>query len=325
MDQAQDVLLVTGGAGFIGSHFINNYARSRPHARIMNLDALYYAGSEEHVDAEVRASSRYSFHKLNLRDFDALVKIVSTNAITHVVHFAAQSHVTRSFNDSREYTLDNVVGTHNLLEACRLHAPSLKKFVHVSTDEVYGESMLGRGTTSKTEQSVLCPTNPYAATKAGAELIAQSYAHSWGMPLVITRGNNVYGPNQHDEKVIPSFMSRLKRGQKVQIEGTGDCVRAFMHASDAARAFQLVLEKGRIGEIYNLGCDQGAEISIMDLAIMIVGLVKGKEVNAIDWIELKEDRPFNDKRYFISNQKIKSLGWKQTVTLEDGLSRLALS
>ena len=315
-----EVLLVTGGAGFIGSNFINKYAELHPETTIINLDALYYAANTEHVDANVRASGRYHFYNINLRDFDALSELILTKQPTHVIHFAAQSHVTRSFTDSRQYTLDNVVGTHNLLEACRLHARNLQKFVHVSTDEVYGESQLDAEESSKTEQSVLCPTNPYAATKAGAELMAQSYAHSWQMPIIITRGNNVYGPNQHTEKVIPAFLNRLKAGRKVQIEGTGECVRAFMHVDDAASAFDCVLTKGKIGEIYNLGCNADSEISIIELAKLIIARIRGNDVDPAAWIEFVQDRPFNDRRYFIDNSKIRALGWSQKVSLEDGIS-----
>ncbi len=308
-------LLVTGGAGFIGSNFLNMYCPENPNKSVINVDALYYAGKESNVSAEVRGSQNYQFVHLNLCDYAALEDLVRTHKITEVIHFAAQSHVTNSFTDSRQYTQDNVVGTHNLLEACRLRAPHLKKFVHVSTDEVYGESPLDAGTSSKTEHSVLCPTNPYAATKAAAELIAQSYHHSWGVPIVVTRGNNVYGPNQYPEKVIPRFIQRLRQGKKVQIEGDGSCVRAFMHASDAARAFQLVLDKGVVGEIYNLGCDEGSEISVKELAARLIKAVRGEAAEPEDWIEHVEDRPFNDQRYYISNQKLKDLGWRQRVPL----------
>lgn len=167
--------------------------------------------------------NRYTFIKGNLQSFDLLNYIFQTNKITHVVHFAAQSHVQTSFTDAIAYTNDNILGTHNLLEAVRLHCKTLKLFIHVSTDEVYGEN---ESADIKTEKSILCPTNPYAATKASAELLAQSYHHSFKMPIIITRGNNVYGPNQYPEKVIPRFIHQLKTGSKVTIQN-GDCMRAF--------------------------------------------------------------------------------------------------
>ena len=320
-----DHLLVTGGAGFIGSNFLNLFCRENPQIQVTNVDALYYCGKETNVDAQIRNSSNYRFIQLNLQDYDSVCNLVKDARITHVIHFAAQSHVQASFNDSRRYTQDNVVGTHNLLEAMRLYNPHLRKLIHVSTDEVYGESMLGRDEKSKTEQSVLCPTNPYAATKAAAELIAQSYHHSFGMPVVITRGNNVYGPNQYPEKVIPRFISQLERGDKVTIQGDGSCVRAFMHARDAARAFDVILKKGKIGEIYNVGCDTGMEHSILDVAERLIKLIQGKDAKTDDWIEYIADRPFNDKRYYISNQKLKGLGWGGATSLTMGLNELALS
>ena len=203
----------------------------------------------------------------------------------------------------------------------RLYCPTLQKFIHVSTDEVYGESMLHADELHKTEQTVLCPTNPYAATKAGAELLAQSYNHSFKMPIIITRGNNVYGPNQYPEKVIPRFIQQLQRNEKVTIQGTGSCVRAFLHATDTANAFIKILEKGQIGEIYNIGCDEGMEYSILDVAKLLIKKIKGTE-DYNEWITYIEDRPFNDQRYYISNQKLKELGWTIEIDFLDGINKL---
>ena len=191
----------------------------------------------------------------------------------------------------------------------------------MSTDEVYGESMLDTDEKHKTEQSVLCPTNPYAATKAGAELLAQSYNHSFKMPIIITRGNNVYGPNQYPEKVIPRFIQQLKNGEKVTIQGDGSCVRAFLHAEDAATAFINILEKGKIGEIYNIGCDKGMEYSILEVAKILIKKIKGTD-DFKQWITFIEDRPFNDQRYYISNYKLKQLGWDIKIKFEDGINKI---
>ena len=230
-------------------------------------------------------------------------------------------HVQNSFEDSLQYTQDNILGTHTLLECFRVYGKNMKIFIHVSTDEVYGESMLDVDENHKTEQSVLCPTNPYAATKAGAELIAQSYNHSFGMPIIITRGNNVYGPNQYPEKVIPRFIQQLKNGEKVTIQGDGSCVRAFMHVSDTVDAFVKILENGKIGEIYNIGCDEGMEYSIMDVAkILIRDICQTEDYDK--WITYIEDRPFNDQRYYITNQKLKDLGWSIKISFEEGIKNL---
>ena len=221
-------LLVTGGCGFIGSNFIN-YIFPKGNYNIINLDAMYYAAHENNINTEIRASNNYTLIKGNLCSQDLVTHILENYSIDLVIHFAAQSHVQNSFEDSLQYTQDNIMGTHVLLECCRKYG-KLERFIHVSTDEVYGESMNEVTERSKTEQSILCPTNPYAATKAGAELIAQSYNHSFKMPIIITRGNNVYGPNQYPEKLIPRFIQQLKNNEKVTIQGEGTAVRAFLHA-----------------------------------------------------------------------------------------------
>jgi dTDP-glucose 4,6-dehydratase len=317
------ILFVTGGAGFIGSHFINNIFSKYENIKIVNFDALYYCANENNVHEHIRRCvERYTFIKGNLQSCDLLNYIFQINKITHIVHFAAQSHVQTSFTDAITYTNDNIVGTHNLLEAARLYCKTLKLFIHVSTDEVYGEN---ETVDIKTETSILCPTNPYAATKASAELLAQSYHHSFKMPIIITRGNNVYGPNQYPEKVIPKFIHQLQTGSKVTIQN-GNCMRAFLHVYDTATAFIAILEKGKIGEIYNIGCDEGMEYSILEVAKMliqkIVNVHNDDIVSISKYIEYIEDRPFNDKRYYISNNKLKNLGWNITVDFETGINEL---
>ena len=265
---------------------------------------------------------RYTFIQGNLKSPDLLNYIFQQNKITHIVHFAAQSHVQTSFTDAITYTNDNILGTHNLLEATRLHCETLKSFIHVSTDEVYGEN---ESADIKTEKSIMCPTNPYAATKASAELLAQSYYHSFKIPIIITRGNNVYGPNQYPEKVIPKFIHQLQNGSKVTIQN-GNCMRAFLHVYDAATAFIAILEKGKVGEIYNIGCNEGMEYSILKIAkILIKKIININGITNVDfndYIEYIEDRPFNDKRYYISNIKLKDLGWNITVDFETGINEL---
>lgn len=322
-DISSNVLFITGGAGFIGSNFINELFKQYNKIKIINFDALYYCANEKNnINEEIRNNKeRYTFIKGNLRSFDLLTYIFQTNKITHVIHFAAQSHVQTSFTDSLQYTQDNILGTHNLLEATRLYCPTLKKFIHVSTDEVYGQSILDINEKHKTEQSILCPTNPYAATKAGAELLAQTYNHSFKMPIIITRGNNVYGINQYPEKVIPRFIQQLQQGDKITIQGDGRCVRAFLHVDDTVNAFIKILEHGKLGEIYNIGCDEGMEYSILDVAKILIKKIKGTD-SYNEWITYIEDRPFNDVRYYISNQKLKDLGWEIKIDFIDGIDRL---
>jgi len=313
-------LLVTGGCGFIGSNFINYYFNKSKFNTIVNLDAMYYCANEENVKKYIRNDNRYVFINENLCSGESIESILKKYNITHVIHFAAQSHVQNSFEDSIKFTYDNILGTHTLLEACRKFK-KIHKFIHVSTDEVYGESMLTVDEKHKTEHSILCPTNPYAATKAGAELIAQSYQHSYKMPIIITRGNNVYGRNQYPEKLIPKFIKLLNENKKVTIQGNGSSVRAFLHAYDTAKAFEIILEKGEIGEIYNIGCDENMEYSVLSIAKILISMIK-KTDHFEDWIEFIEDRPYNDMRYYISNQKLKDLGWSIDVDLLSGLTDL---
>ena len=330
-DSSNIVLFVTGGAGFIGSNFINEIFNQYQYIKVINFDALYYCASEKNVNETIRNNTeRYTFIHGNLQSFDLLKYIFTTTKITHIIHFAAQSHVQTSFSDAIQYTQDNIIGTHHLLEVARLYCVLLKMFIHISTDEVYGESMLDISEKHKTEQSILCPTNPYAASKAGAELIAQSYHHSFKMPIIITRGNNVYGPNQYPEKVIPKFIQQLQNNNKITIQGDGSCVRAFLHSHDVANAFIKILEHGKLGEIYNIGCDEGMEYSMLNLAKILIRkiilkseyLSENENLIYDNWIEYIEDRPFNDKRYYISNQKLKDLGWSITINFEEGINIL---
>lgn len=311
-------LLITGGCGFIGSNFINHYFPKQRINRLVNLDAMYYCASLDNVKESIRSHPNYVFVEGNLRDPELVKRVLEEHQITHVIHFAAQSHVQRSFDDSLQFTYDNVVGTHVLIESCRKYG-KIERFIHVSTDEVYGESMNTTEEQHKTEKSILCPTNPYAATKAGAELIVQAYAHSYKMPIIITRGNNVYGPNQYPEKVIPRFIQQLKGDNKVTIQGNGTAVRGFLHAADTAAAFECILENGQLGEIYNIGTQD--EYSIMDIAKILIKLIqKTEDYDA--WITHIEDRPFNDQRYYISNDKLRSLGWEVQIDLMTGLKDL---
>ena len=301
-------ILITGGCGFIGSNFINYYFPKNKVNKLVNIDAMYYCANENNIDENIRSSEKYVLVKGNLCDSNLVDHILKEYHITHVIHFAAQSHVQNSFEDSLTFTKDNILGTHTLLESCRKYG-KIERFIHVSTDEVYGESMNSVDEQCKTEHSILCPTNPYAATKAGAELIAQSYNHSYKMPIIITRGNNVYGPNQYPEKLIPRFIKLLKEDKKVTIQGDGSSVRAFLHAYDTATAFECILENGHIGEIYNIGCDEGMEYSVLDVAKILIKMIKNTD-KYDEFIEYIEDRPFNDQRYYISNQKLKNLGWR---------------
>ena len=316
-------LLVTGCCGFIGSNFVNYYFNENSDVEIINLDAMYYCASQYNIKENIRKSKRYHLVKGNLCSFDLISNVLEIYNIDTVIHFAAQSHVQNSFDNALQYTSDNVIGTHTLLEACRKYG-KIQKFIHISTDEVYGESMLSENEEKKNEDSVLCPTNPYAATKAAAELIAKSYYHSFKMPIIITRGNNVYGPNQYPEKLIPRFIQQLLKGEQVTIQGDGSNVRAFLHVNDVCSALKLILEKGKIGEIYNIGSDDHHEYTVTQIANMLIEKIT-KTTDYDKWISHIEDRPFNDKRYYISNQKVKDLGWTILTDFDNGIDEVIQS
>jgi dTDP-glucose 4,6-dehydratase len=310
-------VLVTGGCGFIGSNFVNIMVRKYPNLHFYNLDCLYYCGSIKNIDEDVAHASNYTFIKGKLQDKDLITHVLNFHQIDTVVHFAAQSHVDNSFTDSLAYTYDNIYGTHILLECCRVYG-KIEKFVHISTDEVYGESEF-TDFDKKTETSMLCPTNPYAATKAASELIARSYYFSFKMPVVITRGNNVFGPRQYIEKVIPRFIHLLSSNKKCTLHGNGSSKRAFIYVDDVASAVETIMLTGVVGEVYNIGTPE--ELEIKELAKLLIKRIKGSDANIDEWLECVEDRHFNDKRYYISDEKLKSLGWNSAVTFEEGLEK----
>ena len=307
----QKNVLITGGCGFIGSAFINKYEN---YNNLVNIDALYYCARSDAIPSD---KQNYTFIKNDLSDCQYIKNILKKYSITHVIHFAAQSHVQNSFAEPLDYTRDNIVASHNLIEACRLYG-NIKKFFHISTDEVYGDINCNN---VKDEQSMMCPTNPYSATKAAVELIMQSYIQSFNMPIIITRMNNVYGPFQHKEKVIPRFIDQIRRGEKITIHGDGSSTRDFMYIDDTINGLIQIFEKGEIGEVYNIGCDEGHDITILELAKLIIKSIKNTE-EFEQFLEFVEDRPYNDKRYYITNNKLKNLGWEQTINIIKGIESL---
>ena len=299
-------LLVTGGCGFIGSAFCRRLIATG--TTLVNLDILYPCSTRELQES----SGSYTFIRGGLKDRGLLDGLLRQHEIDTVVHFAAQSHVDTSFTNPMLYTQDNVVGTHTLLEACRDYG-LIARFIHISTDEVYGEN-IGEGAFSET--SLLKPTNPYAASKAAAEMFVHSYVHSYSFPAIVIRSNNIYGIGQYDEKVIPKFAFQLLDGKPLAIQGSGAQLRSFLHVEDAVDAVLCVLEKGSVGAVYNISSED--EISIRDLASRMIQMLKpGDPVD--QWITYVADRNFNDKRYLIESEPLKQLGWKQLWPFEKGL------
>lgn len=297
-------ILVTGGCGFIGSNFINYILNNDSSIKVFNIDCLNYCANEQNVTPH----SNYKLIKGNITSKDLVLHILNEYAIDAIIHFAAQSHVDNSFDNSLQYTTDNIYGTHVLLQASKEYG-KIQKFLHFSTDEVYGEVDLEHPGCH--EKSLLNPTNPYAATKAAAEFLVRSYYHSFKLPVVIVRCNNVYGPNQYPEKLIPKFIKLLKQGKKLTIHGKGDTRRNFIWAEDVARATEVIFHKGELNEVYNIGTSQ--EYSVMDIANMLIKKMTN-DGNINDHIEFVEDRPFNDFRYSVNSELLKTLGWSEIHT-----------
>ncbi|OGR84394.1 MAG: dTDP-glucose 4,6-dehydratase [Elusimicrobia bacterium RIFCSPLOWO2_01_FULL_54_10] len=297
-------LLITGGSGFIGTNFIRYWKRAHPNDALTNLDLLTYAGSEAAGTNGAKSAAR--FVKGDICHAPTVQRLMrGTDA---VIHFAAETHVDRSILDSQVFLKTNVLGTHTLLEAAR--KANVKKFIFISTDEVYGSIDKG----SFTEFSSLRPNSPYAASKAAADLLCRSYWVTHRFPVIVTRASNNYGPYQFPEKVIPLFITNLLQGKKVPLYGKGDNKREWIHAEDHARAIEKVLDKGEPGEIYNVG--SGYELSNRELAGMILKLLGKGE----DFIEPVQDRPGHDFRYALDSSKLKNLGWAPQKNFSQGLA-----
>ena len=239
--------------------------------------------------------------------------MLKVEEIDTILHFAAQTHVDNSFGNSFEFTHNNLMGTHVLLETVKALG-TIKRFLHVSTDEVYGESSYEFGQANEETTSLLEPTNPYSASKAAAEMLVMAYGRSYKLPYIITRGNNVYGPHQYPEKAIPKFILLAQKDMRIPIHGDGQATRSYMHVSDAAAAFDTVLHEGKVGEIYNIGALE--ERTVLSVAEDI-GRIMGKTVPGL--VSYVNDRKFNDRRYFIDCRKLRELGWTEKVSWEEGL------
>lgn len=265
---------------------------------------------------------------------DLVNLVLSSYRIDTVLHFAAQTHVDNSFGLALDFTRTNIFGTHVLLEAIKHIHPQIRRFIHVSTDEVYGSSLL-TSPTRLTEDSQLNPSNPYAATKVAAEYLVRSYAHSFSLPSIITRGNNVYGPQQYPEKLIPKFIYLLERGQPCPLHGDGQHRRSYLYVEDVSRAFDVILHRGEVGMIYNVGSDvEISNLGVLRTLLRAFGVGKeGRERAVVDgsgsspvegeerYVQFVRDRPYNDLRYFIDTSSLQQLGWRKEVSWEEGIAR----
>ncbi|KAK6157497.1 hypothetical protein DH2020_011745 [Rehmannia glutinosa] len=306
-------ILITGAAGFIASHVANRLVRNYPEYKIVVLDKLDYCSNLKNL-LPSNSSPNFKFVKGDIGSADLVNYLLITENIDTIMHFAAQTHVDNSFGNSFEFTKNNIYGTHVLLEACKVTG-QIRRFIHVSTDEVYGETDED-AVVGNHEASQLLPTNPYSATKAGAEMLVMAYGRSYGLPVITTRGNNVYGPNQFPEKLIPKFILLAMRGKTLPIHGDGANVRSYLYCEDVAEAFEVVLHKGEVGHVYNIGTKK--ERRVTDVARDICNLFNMDPEKSIQFVE---NRPFNDQRYFLDDQKLKNLGWSEKTTWEEGLKK----
>lgn len=289
-------ILITGGAGFIGSHLTEAFAADFPDHKIIVLDKMTYAADVRYIAPLIEAG-RVQLTVGDICDYEICRKLV--DGCDLVIHAAAESHVGRSFHNSILFTETNALGTHTVMEACR--EAQIPRIVHVSTDEVYGEVLSGKCD----ETAELNPTNPYSASKAAAEMIVNGYRHSFKLPVLMVRANNVFGIRQFPEKLIPHCIMSLIDGRKIQLHGDGSHMRHYLAATDIAAAIVLVARNGKLHEIYNIGSLE--EHSNCEVAKMICDQFGASFKDSVEFVT---DRPFNDRRYAISWDKVHGLGWR---------------
>jgi dTDP-glucose 4,6-dehydratase len=316
IDYKPTSVLLTGGCGFIGSNTLNYLANKYAgEMEFVNIDKIAYCANEKNVQIN-NPKVKYTFYKGDINDLQLVRDILTKHNIDTVIHLAAQTHVDNSFGNSIHFTEDNILGTHTLLEACNEYK-KIKRFLHISTDEVYGEindDHLG----CYEESSVLNPTNPYAATKASAEFLVRSYMHSFKFPVVMTRGNNVYGPLQFPEKLIPKFTLQLINDNKCTVHGQGNSRRNYIYIDDTVKAIETILLKGKLGEIYNIGTMN--EFTVNEIVSELVTILKPGD-KPEDWVTSVKDRAFNDYRYYINSSKLHNLGWVEQTPFGEGLKK----
>jgi len=327
----QKAILVTGGCGFIGSNFVRYNLRKRPEWSMINLDALTYAGNPNNLsDLEAAAGQRHGFVRGDIGDRDLVYKLLAQNRFEAVVNFAAESHVDRSIDGPEDFIQTNVVGTFHLLEEVRRYWGSLGnkekssfRFLHVSTDEVYGS--LGPNDPAFREDTPYAPNSPYSASKAASDHLVRAYHHTYGLPTLTTNCSNNYGPRQFPEKLLPLMILNSLAGKPLPVYGDGLNVRDWLYVDDHCEAIRVVLEKGRVGEVYNIGgnCEK-TNLEIVKTLCRILDEMRPDSPHSPheSLIKFVKDRPGHDRRYAIDASKIqKELGWSPKETLETGLRK----
>jgi dTDP-glucose 4,6-dehydratase len=318
------IVFVTGGAGFIGSHLVRRFLNRYPEYLIVNLDALTYSGNLENL-ADIANAPNYLFRKIDICDQPSLNALFTEFSPDYIIHLAAESHVDRSILDPMTFVKTNVLGTGNLLQSARENWKdnfSNKRFYHVSTDEVYG-SLSDEG--FFVETTPYDPRSPYSASKAGSDMLARSFYHTFGLPIVISNCSNNYGPNQFPEKLIPLFISNIVEGKPLPVYGKGENIRDWLYVEDHAVAIDLILHEGKVGDTYNIGGEnEWTNIDLIKLLCQTVdrAIDSASEEGSDSLITYIKDRAGHDFRYAIDCSKLKNeLGWKPTETFESGLEK----
>ncbi len=320
---AERTILITGGAGFIGSHVVRLFVNQYPDYRIVNLDALTYAGNLENL-RDIEQKPNYTFVRGDIRDLSFLNEVFSRYSFEGVIHLAAESHVDRSLEQPTEFILTNVVGTVNLLTAARNQWKSDfrgHRFYHISTDEVYGSLEHGG---FFTEQTPLDPRSPYSASKAASDQFAQAFANTYGMPVIISRCSNNYGPNHFPEKLIPLMINNIINNKPLPVYGKGENVRDWLFVKDHARAIDVIYHRGRVGEVYNIGGNnEWKNIDLVHLLCEVMDRkLKRDPGTSAGLITYVTDRPGHDLRYAIDSSKLQTeLGWQPSVDFPTGLDQ----
>lgn len=296
-------ILITGGAGFIGSNFIHYMLTKYPEYKFINYDKLTYSGNLDNLK-ELENKPNYNFVKGDIQDYNLLQTTLYKYNIDYIINFAAETHVDRSiYGFAKDFILTNVLGTQVILEIVKNNRDKIKRYIHISTDEVYGSLELG-GDDKFSEGDKFEPNSPYSASKASSDLFCRAYLHTYNLPIIITHCSNNYGPYQFPEKMIPFFILKLLKNEKVPVYGDGLNIRDWIHTIDHASAVDLLLHKGQDGETYNIGSDN--EIPNIEITKMLLRLLSKDE----SYIEYVKDRPGHDRKYAIDSSKIKNLGWK---------------
>ncbi|KAI0019008.1 dtdp-glucose-dehydratase [Xylariomycetidae sp. FL0641] len=309
-------IMITGGAGFIACWLVRHLTLMYPQAyNVVSFDKLDYCSSLNNTRM-LNDKRNFTFYHGDITNPSEVLDCMERYHIDTIFHFAAQSHVDLSFGNSYGFTHTNVYGTHVMLESAK--KVGVKRFVHISTDEVYGE--VNDDDDDLLETSILAPTNPYAASKAAAEMLVNSYMKSFKLPAIIVRSNNVYGPHQYPEKIIPKFTCLLNRNRPAVLHGDGSPTRRYLFAGDAADAFDTILHKGTLGHIYNVGSyDEVSNIELCGMLLKEMGIKNESQSDFSKWVKYTHDRPFNDHRYAVDGTKLRKLGWTQKTSFAEGL------